>query len=129
MIKNMKKRYVLILDAVALALMLGAGTLTGWMMAKIPACPVMSMGMLCPACGGTRCVRFLFSGQLAEAFMINPFMFVLIWYLGAALVLLNVGALLKVSWAESVALKMTGWRAVIIAAVIYAIFGVVRNFW
>jgi hypothetical protein len=126
---KIKKSYVFLLDGALLVLGLAAGWLTGWMLSAIPDCPVMQFGFLCPACGGTRCVRYFFSGQFAQAFTMNPFVFVLIWYLCAALVLLNIGVLLKLPKAEKIAIRMTDWRAVIVAAVLFAVFGIVRNLW
>lgn len=124
---KIKKSFVILLDVALLLLGLAAGWVTGWMLALIPNCPVTQFGWLCPACGGTRCVRYFFTGKFAQAFAMNPFVFVLIWYLGAALLLLNVGVLLNVPYAQRLAVRMTGWRIVIVAAVVFAVFGIVRN--
>lgn len=125
----MRKKRIIVLDIALLALVLAARLLTGWMLEYIPDCPFTKLGWLCPACGGTRCVRYFFSGELGAAFAMNPFFFVLIWYLGAALALLNIGVLLKKTTAEKIALRMTDWRAVIVAVVVFAVFGMARNFW
>ena len=125
---NKKKLYVILLDLALVISALAAQTVTGWMLRFIPDCPVMAMGLLCPACGGTRCVRYFFSGRFVDAFMVNPFFFLLILYLGAALALLNVGVLLNAERAKKLARAMTGWKAVIAAAILFAIFGVTRNF-
>ena len=127
---DMRKKtlFVLLLDVAMVAVAFGAGVVTDWMMGSLPACPVAELGFLCPACGGTRCVRYLFSGQLAAAFAVNPFFFALAWYLFGALLLLNIGVLLKVRWAERTAIRMTDWRAVIVAAVCFTVFGILRNF-
>ena len=124
----MKKLYVLLLDLALVSLGLMAAPMTGWMFDVIPDCPATKLGLLCPSCGGTRCVRAFFSGDFLEAFGYNPFIFLLVLYLGAALALLNVGVLMKIEWAEKTARSMTGWQAVIICAVLFAIFGVTRNF-
>lgn len=123
-----KKLYVILLDLALAVLALAAGPVTGWMLWFIPDCPVTKLGLLCPACGGTRCVRYFFSGRFADAFWVNPFFLLLILYLGAALVLLNVGVLLKVERSEKIARAMTSWQTVIVLAVLFAVFGVVRNF-
>jgi hypothetical protein len=122
-----RKSYVLFLDLGLVIAAIVAAPLSRWMIACFPDCPLAVMGFLCPACGGTRCVRAFFSGDFLGAFWFNPFFFVLIFYLGAALVLLNMGVLLRIKWADQAAQIMTGWQAVIITAVIFAIFGVVRN--
>lgn len=123
-----KRKVVLLLDGVLLVAVTLAVPMAKWMLWALPDCALAKVGVLCPSCGGTRCVRAFFSGEFGAAFSFNPFFFVLIWYLAAALVLLNVGVLLKVKWAERVARVMTGGTAVIIAAITFAIFGVVRNF-
>ena len=123
-----KKQFVLLLDLALVVFALAAVPLTGWMFAAIPDCPVTKLGLLCPACGGTRCVRYFFSGRFADAFWVNPFFLLLILYLGAALVLLNVGVLLKVERSEKIARAMISWQTVIVLAVLFAVFGVVRKF-
>lgn len=116
------------MDGLVLLLALAAKPLSGWMMEHVPACPVASVGLQCPACGGTRAVRYFFGGAFSMSFVMNPAIFLLMVYLGVALILLNVGILLKVEGLEKIGLRMTDWRAVIVWAIAFAIFGVVRNF-
>ena len=59
----------------------------------------------------------------------NPFFFVLIWYVGIAILLLNVGVLWNVRWAQRLSTGMLHWKAVIVIAVLFGMFGIVRNFW
>ena len=125
----MKRKYVIILDACIAAVALGSKWITAWMMALIPDCPVTRFGLLCPACGGTRCVRYFLELRWGQAFIMNPFFFALIWYVGAGLLLLNVGVLGNVSWAKRISGAMLHWRAVIVIAVLFGVFGIVRNFW
>lgn len=122
-----KKIRVMLLDGALLIAATMVGPVTQWMFWALPDCAAAKIGLLCPSCGGTRCVQAFFGGEFSAAFSFNPFFFVLIWYLGAALGLLNVGVLLRVKWAEKAARIMTGWQAVIIAAIVFAIFGVARN--
>lgn len=123
-----KKWLVILLDLGTVATAMAAVPLTGWMFDVIPDCPATKLGLLCPSCGGTRCVRYFFSGHFGDAFAVNPFFFFLILYLGSALVLLNVGVLLKRNRIERIAVGMVNWKAVIIAAALFAVFGVTRNF-
>lgn len=125
---NKKIASVLCLDGVLLLLALAVRPLSRWMMRNVPTCPVAAAGLQCPACGSTRCVRYFFSGEFLVSFSMNPAVFLLIVYLGAALILLNVGALMKADRLEKIARAMTGWRAVIIWAIAFVLFGVVRNF-
>ena len=123
-----KKRWVFILDLAVAALAALAIPLTNLMFRWLPDCMATRFGLQCPACGGTRCVRYFFSGQLVQSFRANPFYFVLILYLAVALILLNVGVLLELPGPEKVARGMTDWRVVIVGAILFVLFGVIRNF-
>ena len=124
----MKKKQLLILDLVLAALALAAWPVSGLMVRFLPPCPFPAMGFLCPACGGTRCVRYLLRGQLGAALESNAFFLVLIFFVVAALALLNAGVLLnKPAW-EHLARRLLSWRTVIVAAAVFAIFGILRNF-
>ena len=115
------------MDVGLVALILAAGFLSRWMIATLPPCPFVAAGLLCPACGGTRCVRYLTQGAFAEAFAVNPFVFLLVFYVGIGLILLNIGVLAKAQRVEKIACAMLGWQAVIVCAVLFVVFGVLRN--
>ena len=59
----MKRWHILLLDAVLLAAIPLGNLLTNWMLAVMPPCFVLEYGLLCPVCGGTRCVRFITEGN------------------------------------------------------------------
>lgn len=90
---NKKKLLVISLDLGLLILAFALRWISGLMMRWLPPCPAVELGFLCPACGGTRCVRYLAAGQLADAFRMNPYFFVSILFLGVLLVLLNTSVL------------------------------------
>ena len=86
---NKKKLLIFGLDMTLVVLAISTRWISGLMMRWIPPCPSLELGLLCPACGGTRCVRYLASGQIVDAFRMNPYFFVSILYLGVLLMLLN----------------------------------------
>lgn len=48
----------------------------------IPQCWVYkNTGILCPSCGGTRCIQNIMRGNVIEAFKINPVIFIIVCYL------------------------------------------------
>ena len=48
----------------------------------LPECYIYShFGLLCPSCGGTRLVEYLFAGNIRDAFLIHPVFFVTFVYL------------------------------------------------
>ena len=122
-----KKLWILLMDMGLVVLVLFAGMLSRWMIAALPPCPFVAAGLLCPACGGTRCVRYITQGAIGEAFAVNPFIFLLIIYVGIGLILLNIGVWAKAQRVEKIACAMLGWQAVIVCAVLFVLFGVARN--
>ena len=66
-----------------------------------PACPFHELtGWPCPGCGATRCVRHVFRGEFAAAFLVNPLMFATL----AAITLFDLHA------AIVLALRLPRWR-------------------
>lgn len=123
-----KKYRILFLDLALLAAAAVAWPLSGWMLRWLPPCPFPAMGFLCPACGSTRCIRYLVQGQLGDAFAMNPFLFLLLGYIAAALLLLNIGILLDAPKTERIARSMLSWRFVLISGILFGLFGILRNF-
>lgn len=95
--------------------------LTGW----LPPCPFHRLtGLNCPGCGTTRMLEALLSGDVAEAFSLNPFFFLL--------TVLAVGGLL---W-FFLRTFLKGWHPVrlhgetpfwVALLILFLLFGVVRN--
>lgn len=124
-----KRRYgVLLLDGLLLLGGILAKFLASAMIRWLPDCIFASMGITCPACGATRCVREFFSGNFSVAFGLHPFIFCLIWYLAAALVVLNIGFVLGQKHCQSIAKILLGYKAIIALAIVYAVFGLIRMF-
>lgn len=122
------RRGILLLDGALLIFALVAKFLAMAMIKYLPDCVFARHGITCPACGATRCVRELFSGHFAQAFMLHPFLFCLSFYLAAAWVLLNVGYLVPQKQGQKIGRAMIGGKAVIILTVLYALFGIIRVF-
>ena len=50
----------------------------------IPNCYInKNFGLLCPSCGGTRCIINIFNGNIKEAFFYHPIFFITFIYLAA----------------------------------------------
>ncbi|MBQ3215446.1 MAG: DUF2752 domain-containing protein [Oscillospiraceae bacterium] len=120
-----KKIMVLGLDAGLLLLYFVIGFITDSMLALPTGCVLATLGMECPSCGGTRCVRYLASGQFLKAFQMNPYFFVSIFYLGFLLVLLNSAVLFGKG--EKLLKKVATPTAAIIWAVGLIPFTILRN--
>lgn len=125
----MKKTTLLILlmDACLLAGALLAGALTGLMIASIPDCPFTKLGLKCPACGGTRCIRLLFQGKIAASFRMNPYLFLSALFLALLVLLLNAGYLLNHASSRKLLKKLATPTTVIAWAIGFVTFGALRN--
>ena len=121
-----EKRAVLLLDLGVLIFGVTARFLAEAMIGYLPDCVFARVGITCPSCGATRCVRAFFSGAFAEAFLLHPFLFCLILYAAAAFVCLNIGYLCGQPHCQTIGKAMTGSKAIITLAILYAIFGTVR---
>lgn len=88
---------------------------------------VENFGILCPGCGGTRCVYNFFNGRFVTAFRFNPYIFLSIIYVLCSALILNVKILLKNKAAEKVFSVMTDYRVVVVWAAGFMLFGILRN--
>lgn len=86
----------------------------------IPICFVNGkFGILCPSCGGTRCVVNLILGNIKESFLYHPVFFVLIIYLVIVNILYIVNSIRKKEIATYLYPKMKFWIIFLIVLVIY----------
>jgi hypothetical protein len=98
------------------------------MMTVIPTCIFARMGILCPTCGATRCMRAFFTGDFGAAFSYNQMVFIMIFYVAALLVIGNLAAFTKWRAPKRIFKLGTHYITVIVIAGIYAVFGILRNF-
>lgn len=123
-----KRLWILGIDGAAVILGIAARPLAVGLIRWLPDCIFARMGVTCPSCGATRCVRELFSGHWKAAFYLHPFIFCLSFYLAAALLLLNVGYLFPQRHCQRVGEAMVGGHAIVTLSILYALFGIARLF-
>ena len=123
-----KRAYVLALDGAVLTSLFAGRFITNWMRANITSCISTRIGLLCPACGGTRCLQYLLHGDFLRAFFMNPYLFLTAMIAMALLILLNVAAFTPKHMGMPVLRWICKPRWVIVWAIGFAVFGVLRNF-
>ena len=121
------KRLILILDGVLAFLVLCSGWIARLMLQVLPDCFVTRLGMECPACGGTRCIQAMAAGDLAAAFAYNGYIFVTAICAGIIFLGLNFGYVFSVSWCRKWMQRIPVARLVILWAVGFVLFGILRN--
>ena len=117
-----------IFDALMLLLLWQRDAILQWMLGPETQCFLLKNGVICPACGGTRCAFYLASGAFAKAFVYHPVLFCLFFYLVALAILWNAELLFQVDLAKKLRRWMTDYRVVIAIALCYVVVGLSRNF-
>lgn len=91
----------------------------------VPECLIYNTtGLLCPACGGTRCIKFLLQGNWLHAFYSHIIFFIVIIYL----LIINIIYLVNINRKEKVAtcLYPKYWH-IIIFAILLIFYTIMRN--
>ena len=91
----------------------------------IPQCWIyQTTGILCPACGGTRCVVNIFQGNIKETFFSHMIFFITIIYL----VICNMVYIINLNKKKKIATWIyPKYWYVIIFAIILIIYTIIRN--
>ncbi len=121
-----KRLNVLIADGALLVLALFAKRIAALMIKHIPPCVFLERGILCPSCGGTRCIQSFFSGDISEAFYYNAYFAAMIFYVAAVLILINLYCLFDIKKMRKIIRVTAGKETIITLAVGFIIFGIVR---
>lgn len=119
---------MLIIDLLALLFVVFAKPIVLFTMATLPTCIFFKLGYQCPACGGTRCFFSIFNLDFVSAFNYNPFIFVLLFYVLIIFVCLNLHYLLGYQKPKNIIKAMINPKIVISFAILFCVFGLLRNF-
>lgn len=121
----MNKKSILIIGTEILFLLILYGFVNSSYIELIPKCWVyQNTGLLCPACGGTKCVMFLLKGNLIEAFFSHILFFIVIVYLLVVNILYIINLNRKKKIAEFIYPKT--WYGVVFI-ILLIIYTIVRN--
>lgn len=91
----------------------------------IPTCIIkQNFGILCPSCGGTRCVTNLILGNFKESFLYHPVFFVTIIYLVFANIIYIVNSIRKKEILTFLYPKTKFW---IFFVIVIGVFTILRN--
>lgn len=119
---------IVALDVVLLLVGWKLNAISAFMLRSASECNLLGDGIICPACGGTRCVYHFVSGNFRSAFSYHPVVFCIIIYLILLLILWNLDFLFGVRFAKKIHKWMVDYRTIIVIAVCYVVIGLSRNF-
>ena len=122
-----KKRELLIIDAVLLGVGLLAPFLARLLLALPTDCYVQKIGYLCPACGGTRSVLLLFRGEMIDAFRMNAFFVLSALFALSAMLLIHISVLSPKHYFAKLCRGILHPGIAVIWAVCFVLFGILRN--
>lgn len=93
----------------------------------IPPCFINEkFGILCPSCGGTRCVTNFLLGNFKASFLYHPIFFVTIIYLNIANIIYIINSFRKREILKFLYPKTKFW---VIFLIIIFVFTLLRNIW
>ena len=123
---NLKIKRMLLLELGILFLVLIIFIITRTNLIYVmPKCLINTyLGMLCPSCGGTRCVINLLQGNFLQSFLYHPIFFITIVYLTFTNLLYILNSFKKKEILTFLYPKTKFWIAFIIILLIYT---VIRN--
>lgn len=123
-----KKAYILVIsDCILLLAAVALKPVAAWMIEYLPNCILWQNGILCPSCGATRCVQALLSFEFISAFQLNPFFFLLAFFLLFIWIVVHIEILFQSPLAERIRKKLVGYKTVILLSVAWVLFGIIRN--
>lgn len=121
----MNKKSIRIIGIEIIGLIMLYGFINSGYLAIIPPCWVQqTTGLLCPACGGTRCVIFLLKVNWTQAFFSHMIFFIGILYL----LVINIVYLINLNKEKKILtwIYPKYWYAIIFA-VMLIIYTIIRN--
>ncbi len=123
----LRKRGLLIIDAILLSVCLLAPHMAELLLALPTDCYVQRLGYLCPACGGTRSVLLLFRGDMVGAFRMNPYFFLTAVLACVTLVVLHISVFTPKHLFAGICRRILRPRTAVAWAIGFVLFGILRN--
>ncbi len=124
----MKKAFIVFTDILLIPFALSAPRILSAMIERGKECYFLKHGILCPSCGGTRCLYSFFTGNFKQAFLYNSPIFCGL-LLGFFLVcLLNMYVLFDNKYCMKTIRLLISPIFLTALTIAYVIFGLFRNF-
>ena len=127
MLKRKELVIVLVIDLIVLMSVFFRTYVFSTVESLFSPCFFAENGMLCPTCGGTRCVRAILSGDILSAFRYNAFALFAFVYGVFLLLMYNLYYIFGVKWSRRVVSILLNYKMLVIILSSFVIFGIVRN--
>ncbi len=116
------------MDATLLYVVLHLKLFTTLMSKYLPDCIFLKHGILCPSCGGTRCIYSLVKGDITGALKYNFMIFLAVIYIILIIAVLNLQYLFGFKKISVLSKSLTNPKVLIFFALSYGLYGIYRNF-
>ena len=123
-----KRISVLLLNTLITALFIVLRPLAAFMIQHFPPCPFLAQGIICPSCGGTRCIENLVNFHFEKSFQYHPYIFLVACYCFVVWILLNLYCLLNLNICLKLLKSITGFKVFYTIICGYILFGILRSF-
>ncbi len=124
----MKKVFIIFTDILLVLFSLAVPYIASAMIERGAKCYFLKNGIICPSCGGTRCVYSFFTGDFKKALLYNFCIFCGLLLGFALIILLNIYVFFK----KEYCIKIIRWTlhpiTLVVLVGVYMILGVSRNF-
>ncbi len=127
-IKKHNKALLLTADILVIPALFLCKKMTEVMFATGKPCRWTLIGIECATCGGTRCVSSLLSGNIFEAYVYNPMIFVGIFCLILFFILVNLDTFFNVKRAKRIIAFVLQERTAYFGVAVFLTFFIARNF-
>ncbi len=122
------KKIVITADCIFILLCSVIPIIAKWMLSLNKICFSLKIGIICPACGGTRCINSMFKGDFISALNYNPAVFFGFFYFSIILLLFNMELFIKNRILTSIRNLMLNPIVLTVEVFFYILFGFARNF-
>ncbi len=124
----MRKVLLVLTDILLLLLLPTVPLLSSVMIDRGPECFFFKHGIICPTCGGTRCVHAFFTGDFSNAARYNFSVFCGLILGSVFMILLNIHVFFEIDLCAKMIRLFLHPVTLMLLAVAYLVSGLLRNF-
>ncbi len=124
----MKKFLIVFTDILLIIFLIFVPHISSMMIESGYQCYFLKNGIICPSCGGTRCVNSFFNGKFKKAFIYNFAIFCGLLLIFFIIILININIFFKNKFCTKIIRLFFNPKTLILLIFAYVVLGILRNF-